>query len=85
MRKEKQEELDRKISSFQIQDLTPLQEQSHFLKVAPYNVRLKNGITFKRERLLKNNKDGSASITMAITENDEVLFVIERVFLLEKE
>ena len=84
MRKEKQEELDQKISSFQIQDLTPLQEQSHFLKVVPYNVKLKNGITFKRERLLKNNKDGSASITMAITEDDEVLFVIEpRVFTRE--
>ncbi len=82
MRKEKLMELNHLISSFEIEDLTPLEEVSHFVTVKPYHVRLKNGMEFNRERILKNKKDGSAAITMAITKDDEVLFVVEpRVFI----
>ncbi len=82
MRKEKLMELHHLISSFEIEDLTPLEEPSRFITVSPYHVKLKNGMEFNRERILKNKKDGSAAITMAITKDDEVLFVVEpRVFI----
>lgn len=81
MRASKKIELEEKISSFQLHDLTPLKQNSRFLKIVPYQVRLKDGTTFVREKIVKNSQDGRAVIIMALTTDDEVLFVVEpRVF-----
>ena len=56
-------------------------EENKFLKSVAYFYTLNNGITIPREKLVKGGNDGSASIIMPITKNNEVLTVIEpRVF-----
>lgn len=52
-----------------------------FLKVEAYVCELNNGRTIKREKLLKNNNDGSASIVFPLTTDRKVILAIEpRVF-----
>jgi len=83
MRKEKLEEL-----KSIIEELKPIKEikrsisnEKKFLQSNAYSFQLNNGIVIPREKLLKGNKDGSASIIMPVLDNNEVLTVIEpRVF-----
>lgn len=57
------------------------EESGTFLKSETYFITLNNGLIIKREKLLKGNKDGSASIIIPITKEKEILMVIEpRVF-----
>ncbi|MDD4831367.1 MAG: NUDIX hydrolase [Bacilli bacterium] len=57
------------------------EESGTFLKSETYYITLNNGLIIKREKLLKGNKDGSASIIIPITKEKEILMVIEpRVF-----
>lgn len=57
------------------------EENKGFLKVETYSCKLNNGHTISREKILKNNKDGSASIIFPVTEDYKVILAIEpRVF-----
>lgn len=52
-----------------------------FLTTKSYECTLNNGQTIKREKILKNGGDGSASIILPITEDNKVILAVEpRVF-----
>ncbi len=80
MRKEKLLELKKYIDEFRVVDKVK-EEETSFIRSVPYTFKLNNGLFIKREKLLKNNSDGSAVIIMPVTHNNEILTVIEpRVF-----
>ena len=57
------------------------QENNRFLSIESYVCELNNGRTIKRERILKNNKDGSAVIIYPITTDEKIILAVEpRVF-----
>ena len=83
MRKEKLEELKSYIEQLKTIKLEK-KELNGFIKSQGYECYLNNGSIIKREKLIKGTNDGSAVIIMPITENNEVLVVIEpRVFTKE--
>lgn len=52
-----------------------------FLSIESYLCSLNNGKTITREKLLKNNSDGSAAIIYPVTEDGKIILAIEpRVF-----
>lgn len=52
-----------------------------FLKAENYRVILKSGEVFTREKLVKGNKDGSASVVVPITKENKSLVIVQpRVF-----
>lgn len=58
-----------------------LKEENRFLSIETYDCRLNNGKVIRREKMLKNKKDGSAAIIFPITEDNKVILAIEpRVF-----
>ena len=83
MRKEKLEELKSIVEELKTIKITKreLSEEKKFLKSESYFYTLNNGITIPREKLIKGGNDGSASIIMPMTKDNEILTVIEpRVF-----
>lgn len=83
MRKEKLEELKSIVNELKTIKFTKrnIENNKKFLTSVSYYCTLNNGITIPREKLIKGGNDGSASIIMPITKNNEVLTVIEpRVF-----
>ena len=83
MRKEKLEELKSIVEELKTIKITKrdIENNKKFLQSDAYYYTLNNGITIPREKLIKGGNDGSASIIMPITKNNEVLTVIEpRVF-----
>lgn len=80
----KRNELKNIISSFQIMKMEEIKTSPHFLTVIPFRVTLEDKTTFVREKLMKGKKDGSAVIIFAVTEEHDVLLVVEpRVFTKE--
>lgn len=82
LRKEKLEELKRNIEELKTIDIIErnVKEENKFLQSKAYFFKLNNGKTIPREKLIKDGKDGSASIIVPIV-NNEILTVIEpRVF-----
>lgn len=78
MRKEKQEELERYIEEFKTVQVTSLPfRESKFLKVASAKYQLKNGKEIIREKIVKNNKDGSAVIIVPVTKEKELIIAVE--------
>lgn len=64
--------------------LSLLNVKKSFLDIEEYMCTLNNGYTIKREKLIKNKKDGSAAIILPITVNNEVILAVEpRVFTKE--
>lgn len=60
---------------------TKIEGEKQFLSVERYNFTLNNGQIITREKMLKNNKDGSASIILPITDEGKIIITIEpRVF-----
>lgn len=58
-----------------------VKSNKNFLSVQKYKCELNNGKTIEREKLLKNNSDGSAVIVLPITFDNQFLLAIEpRVF-----
>ena len=56
-------------------------DSNKFLKIESYLCYLNNGKTIKREKILKNNKDGSAVVVYPVTEDGKIILAIEpRVF-----
>lgn len=81
MRKEKLKELKQYIEEFQTINATKLEKQPTFLSIECYQYQLANGQIIKREKLLKNQQDGSAVIILPMIENKEIIVAIEpRVF-----
>ncbi len=57
------------------------QDKNKFLSIESYLCHLNNGEVIKRERILKNKKDGSAVIIYPFTEDGKIVLAIEpRVF-----
>lgn len=60
-------------------------EEPKFLSISSSLHTLNNGNTIRRERILKNKRDGSAVIILPVTEDGECIIAIEpRVFTKEK-
>lgn len=59
-------------------------EDSKFLQIEPYRCVLENGRVLKREKILKNGRDGSAAIVLPITVSGKAIVNVEpRVFTKE--
>lgn len=78
MRKEKKEELERYIEEFKTVKVTPLRfRKSKFLKVKSFRYLLNNGKEIIREKIVKNNKDGSAVIIIPVTKENQMILAVE--------
>lgn len=81
MRKEKIEELESIINEFKTIRFSKLDCPSKFITSDVYSCKLNNGKTIIREKLVKNNSDGSAAIVLPVTKENNVVLTIEpRVF-----
>ena len=81
MRKEKKEELENIIDEFKTIKLTKLDSPCKFITSEVYSCELNNGKTITREKLIKNNSDGSAAIVLPVTKDNNVVLTVEpRVF-----
>lgn len=81
MRESKLNELREKIERFKILSLRKVERECEFLNIEPYEVRLKNGEIFGREKIVKGGNSGSAAVVLPFISDDEVLITIEpRVF-----
>lgn len=81
MREEKIEELENIIDSLKTIKKEKLTKEPRFIKSEVYKCSLNNDKTITREKILKNNKDGSAAIILpVISDNNVVLTVEPRVF-----
>lgn len=82
MRKDKIEELKSIVNDLKTIKVIErdIKQEDKFLQSQAYYFKLNNGITIPREKLIKEKKDGSASIIMPVV-GKEILTVIEpRVF-----
>lgn len=81
MRKEKKEELENIIDEFKTIKLTKLDSPSKFITSEVYSCELNNGKKITREKLIKNNSEGSAAIVLPVTKDNNVVLTVEpRVF-----
>lgn len=81
MREEKIEELENIIDSLKTIKKEKLTKEPRFIRSEVYRCHLNNDKTITREKILKNNKDGSAAIILpVISDNNVVLTVEPRVF-----
>lgn len=81
MRKEKLDELKSYIEELKTIKKEIVRKESDFLKIKYYNCHLNNGKSIIREKLIKGNSDGSASIVLPVMEDNDVILVVEpRVF-----
>lgn len=74
------EEIIKALNEFKTICMT--KENGHkFLNIETYLCKLNNGEVIRREKILKNNKDGSAVVIYPITEDGKIIIAIEpRVF-----
>lgn len=81
MRRTKQQELQEYIEEMKTIKKLLLDKEAKFLQVEGYKCVTAGGMTVYREKLLKNNSDGSAVIILPITiDKDVVLTIQPRVF-----
>lgn len=81
MREEKIEELENIIDSLKTIKKEKLTKEPRFIKSEVYKCSLNNDKTITREKILKNNKDGSAAIILPVTSDNNVVLIVEpRVF-----
>lgn len=74
------EEIIKALEEFKTVCMTKI-DGNRFLKLENYSCELNNGEIIKREKILKNNKDGSAVVLYPITKDGEIVIAIEpRVF-----
>ncbi len=84
MRKEKLEELKSYIEEFKTirtesinNKESGLKEDKSFLKIEKNKYYLNNGKSIIREKLIKNNNDGSAAIILPVTKDNNTLLIVE--------
>lgn len=81
MREEKIEELEKIIDSLKTIKKEKLTKEPRFIRSEVYSCHLNNDKTITREKILKNNKDGSAAIILPVTSDNNVVLTVEpRVF-----
>lgn len=81
MRKEKLDELHSYIDELRVKRRELIDAHGRFLTSERYQIELNNGKRFMREKLVKNGRDGSASIILPITTEGNTLLVVQpRVF-----
>ena len=81
MRKEKLEELNEYVELLMTKRKKLLEMTGDFIKVNKYLVELNNGEVITREKILKGNNDGNASIVLPVTVDGNVILVVQpRVF-----
>lgn len=82
MLKERLQELKQLISMYKtVASTKPEIVNGEFLKIASAEYTLANGKKIKREEIIKNNDMSSASIILPITENKEIVLIVQpRVF-----
>lgn len=81
MREEKIEELEKIIDSLKTIKKEKLTKEPRFIKSEVYRCHLNNDKIITREKILKNNKDGSAAIILPVTSDNNVVLTVEpRVF-----
>ena len=81
MREEKKQQLNQIIEEFKTVKKEKLNIEASFIKSEVYDCTLNNGKTIRREKIVKQKKDGSAAIVLPITKNNDVLLTVEpRVF-----
>lgn len=84
MKKEKIEELQKYFDKLKTIYIEKIDDEKNFLTIEKYNCTLGNGNIIRREKILKDGNDGSASIIFPITEDGKVILAIEpRVFTKE--
>lgn len=75
------EKLNKIIDSFRLKRISKTPCDSEFIKSEVYEVELVGGEVFKREKLIKNDNDGSAVLVIPVFEDGDVLLCVEpRVF-----
>lgn len=81
MREERIEELEKIIDSLKTIKKEKLTKEPRFIKSEVYRCHLNNDKAITREKILKNNKDGSAAIILPVTSDNNVVLTVEpRVF-----
>lgn len=81
MRKEKLEELNEYVELLKTKRKKLMEMTGDFIKVNKYLVELNNGEVITREKILKGNNDGNASIVLPVTVDGNVILVVQpRVF-----
>ncbi len=81
MRKEKLEELNEYVELLMTKRKKLMEMTGDFIKVNKYLVELNNGEVITREKILKGNNDGNASIVLPVTVDGNVILVVQpRVF-----
>lgn len=83
MRKEKLEEIKQLINELKVVEFKEITDKN-FLTTKAFSCKLNNGKEIKREKILKNNKEGSSVMILPLTQSNEVILTIEpRVFTKE--
>lgn len=77
MRKEKLEELKQYIEELKVIKVQELSMPSKFLSIKRYECILNNGSVIPREKILKNGRDGSASVILPLTKEGNTLLVVQ--------
>ena len=81
MRKEKLDELNEYVELLKTKRKKLMEMTGNFIKVNKYLVELNNGEVITREKILKENSDGNASIILPVTVDGNVILVVQpRVF-----
>ncbi|MDE5587447.1 MAG: NUDIX domain-containing protein, partial [Bacilli bacterium] len=77
MRVEKWKELKSYIEELRTISVEPVLAPSSFLSITGAHYHLNNGKTIYREKIEKDNSDGSATIVLPITESGECILAVE--------
>ena len=77
MRQEKLNELKKYVDEFSYQSSKPVDGESKFISVKGYEFNLKNGMKIYREGIFKNNKSGNAVIIVPLTDENEIILVVQ--------
>ncbi len=81
MRKEKLDELYGYVELLKTKKKILLEKTGNFINVEKYLIELNNGEVITREKILKGNGDGNASIVLPVTVDGNVILVVQpRVF-----
>lgn len=64
-------------SRFSIKSIEEIEKEKHFINVKSYQCELNDGRIVIRDKILKGDRDGSASIIVPITETGKVILVIQ--------
>lgn len=85
MTKEKLEELKKYIEELKIVKVQEMEfSDKKFLAIKRYKFILKNGRIISREQIVKGGKDGSASIIIPVTEEGNIVVIVESRALTEE-